>query len=40
VFDRTGSYNAAFMTFVGLSVLAAAAVIAVRPALARVRDAK
>jgi MFS family permease len=33
VFDRTGNYNLAFMTFVGLSVLAAAAVMAVRPAL-------
>jgi len=40
VFDRMGNYNAAFMTFVGLSVLAAAAVMAVRPAFSESRDAK
>jgi MFS family permease len=39
-FDRTGNYSTAFMTFVGLSVLAAAAVMAVRPALGELRNAK
>jgi MFS family permease len=39
-FDRTGNYSTAFMTFVGLSVLSAAAVMAVRPTLGELHNAK